>query len=361
MNMKLTAFLAIVIPVAVVAGTPSATVQGVEAKIMDGKARVDISLVFKGARIVDFNMFASSISRFVNDKGDKLGVNPGGEQQQVDYETMPIYASAMSAMDGEGRIITVTSPANVTPGASKFALEGELVVQYAESLESNVIQGLRIQNGVELTMGGLKGKVEDVRRGKDMEFDFKFEDAREDIKFEEVEIRTVKGEEFPSSGGPSTSRVKVGDGLPTINMSFWGFKPPADAVNVGYQVWRNLKTMKIPYKVVVSTEGAAPAAQAAPDPAESAVPEAAPSRDPVQPQAAAPVPSSPATSTLDWPALKITGVMGKGKTGTAIINGQYLNPGESIEGVLVESIAGGMVTLKYKNKTVKLASGNSVP
>jgi hypothetical protein len=89
----------------------------------------------------------------------------------------------------------------------------------------------------------------------------------------------------------------------------------------------------------------------------------APTEKPPQPEKAPPAtvqpPAAEATGTA-WPKLKISGVIGSGKTGAVIINGRTVDVGGRISGVAVEDIRDGAVILKYRNETRKLRSGESL-
>lgn len=58
-----------------------------------------------------------------------------------------------------------------------------------------------------------------------------------------------------------------------------------------------------------------------------------------------------------WPKIMVSGIIGSSKNGrsAAILNGQMLSPGETIEGVTIESIDKQKVKLRY-NEEIKLLS-----
>lgn len=74
---------------------------------------------------------------------------------------------------------------------------------------------------------------------------------------------------------------------------------------------------------------------------------------------------SPAPTKLEmpvlWPKLTVSGIIGSSKSGrsAAIMNGQMLSPGESIEGVTIESIDKQKVKLRYNGEIKSLSVGAS--
>jgi hypothetical protein len=80
--------------------------------------------------------------------------------------------------------------------------------------------------------------------------------------------------------------------------------------------------------------------------------------------------AQPATSTAKsivpepkprvlWPSLTLSGVMGKGKKGSAIINGEFLGVGDTIEGVKILSVEEKSVNLSFMGEKQSLKVGNT--
>lgn len=62
---------------------------------------------------------------------------------------------------------------------------------------------------------------------------------------------------------------------------------------------------------------------------------------------------------VKWPDLKLIGAVASGGSGQAILNGKFINVGNSIEGVTLKAIKGSSVILTYKNETKTLKVGDS--
>lgn len=62
-----------------------------------------------------------------------------------------------------------------------------------------------------------------------------------------------------------------------------------------------------------------------------------------------------------WPKLSVTGIIGSSRTGhsAAIVNGQMLSPGDSLEGVRIEAIEKQRVKLVYQGEVKSLSVGGS--
>jgi hypothetical protein len=62
-----------------------------------------------------------------------------------------------------------------------------------------------------------------------------------------------------------------------------------------------------------------------------------------------------------WPKLIVTGIIGSSRTGhsAAIVNGQMLSPGDSLEGVRIEAIEKQRVKLVYQGEVKSLSVGGS--
>ena len=65
-------------------------------------------------------------------------------------------------------------------------------------------------------------------------------------------------------------------------------------------------------------------------------------------------------ASIAWPALTLTGVVGRGANGSAMINGEIVEIGESIEGVKLLSIDKQGVNLQYHGEERFLKSGMSL-
>lgn len=76
------------------------------------------------------------------------------------------------------------------------------------------------------------------------------------------------------------------------------------------------------------------------------------------PQVIAPT-TKPAPEQIIWPSLTLTSVMGKGTKGSALINGQLIGVGDSIEGVKFKSVGQNGVYLEFKGKTRFLKRGQT--
>jgi type II secretory pathway component PulC len=62
-----------------------------------------------------------------------------------------------------------------------------------------------------------------------------------------------------------------------------------------------------------------------------------------------------------WPKLTVSGIIGSSKSGRSavILNGQMLCPGDTMEGVSVESIDKQRVKLKFNGEVKMLSVGSS--
>lgn len=78
-----------------------------------------------------------------------------------------------------------------------------------------------------------------------------------------------------------------------------------------------------------------------------------------QPLTSAP---EPTPEPVEWPALKLSGVLatGSGRSGIAIINGTMVSLSNTVEGVRVLSIEESGVTLQLKNEQKKLRVGGEI-
>ena len=59
-----------------------------------------------------------------------------------------------------------------------------------------------------------------------------------------------------------------------------------------------------------------------------------------------------------WPKIEVSGFMGSGRKGAAILNGEVIQVGNEIEGVLVKSIDGRSVVLEYQGEQRVLKAGS---
>ncbi|MCK5528064.1 MAG: hypothetical protein KAI74_00160 [Kiritimatiellae bacterium] len=71
------------------------------------------------------------------------------------------------------------------------------------------------------------------------------------------------------------------------------------------------------------------------------------------------VKAQPKVEPVKWPELKLIGAVASGGSGQAILNGQFINVGNSIEGVTLKAIKGNDVILTYKNEMKILKVGDS--
>ena len=72
-----------------------------------------------------------------------------------------------------------------------------------------------------------------------------------------------------------------------------------------------------------------------------------------QPEPVKKKPSAP------WPSVSLSGLLGKGSNGSAILNNRIIGVGETIDGIKVVSIGRQGVVLEYKGETQLLQVGNS--
>ena len=70
--------------------------------------------------------------------------------------------------------------------------------------------------------------------------------------------------------------------------------------------------------------------------------------------------ASPRRSKVKWPDLSLTGVVGKGVSGSAMLNGQLLSVGESTDGVTLIGIGSHGVELSCKGDRKTLKVGGSI-
>jgi hypothetical protein len=116
-----------------------------------------------------------------------------------------------------------------------------------------------------------------------------------------------------------------------------------------------------------ATNGATATPVPPPTPAAPAPVPAIPPALPVQAPASATNPpptvaKAPAEETVVWPSLTVSGLMGgkqAGQQGAAIINGQMLGVGESIEGVRIIEVSKQGVRLRWQNQTRLVKVGES--
>ncbi|MEI8138733.1 MAG: hypothetical protein WCI03_02575 [bacterium] len=82
---------------------------------------------------------------------------------------------------------------------------------------------------------------------------------------------------------------------------------------------------------------------------------------PPLPQKIAPPPPTPAKLEMPvvWPKLTVSGIIGSSKNGRSavILNGQMMSPGETIEGVVIDSIDKQKVKLKFSGEVKLLSVG----
>ena len=86
--------------------------------------------------------------------------------------------------------------------------------------------------------------------------------------------------------------------------------------------------------------------------------------EPAQSEAVTPEPAQPgdeisAGSKLQWPVLNLTAIVGRGVTGSAIINGEILSVGESIEDVTLVIIGDQGVEIEFQGRRRTLKVGQS--
>ncbi len=73
-----------------------------------------------------------------------------------------------------------------------------------------------------------------------------------------------------------------------------------------------------------------------------------------------PAVTSTGPKKIEWPPLTLTAVMGKGKKGSAVINGEMYGVGDDIAGVVFESVGKNSINLKYKGESRSLRRGQTI-
>jgi len=62
----------------------------------------------------------------------------------------------------------------------------------------------------------------------------------------------------------------------------------------------------------------------------------------------------------NWPAIKISGVVGSEKSASVMINGKIMKIGDVVDGATIEAVSGeGVVRLRYGNEVLELPTGES--
>jgi hypothetical protein len=84
-----------------------------------------------------------------------------------------------------------------------------------------------------------------------------------------------------------------------------------------------------------------------------------PARDPdaASPSTAGTTTPGATEPAIEWPLLSLSGIVGRGENGAAIISGRVLGVGETIDGVELIRIERQGVTLKYEGRTRFLKVG----
>lgn len=77
------------------------------------------------------------------------------------------------------------------------------------------------------------------------------------------------------------------------------------------------------------------------------------------PRTVVPPPPPPPPPPIIWPELHISGVMGSGESGSAIINGNVIGLHENIGDVTVRGFGRGFVVLEYQGETRRFSVGRS--
>ncbi|MEI6167008.1 MAG: hypothetical protein WCS52_07420 [bacterium] len=103
-----------------------------------------------------------------------------------------------------------------------------------------------------------------------------------------------------------------------------------------------------------------PALEAPASPAPPIIPVVEKALPALKPSAPSPAPAKLELPVI-WPKLVVSGIIGSSKNGrsAAIMNGQMLSPGETIEGVTIESIDKQKVKLRYSGEVKLLSVGAS--
>lgn len=119
-----------------------------------------------------------------------------------------------------------------------------------------------------------------------------------------------------------------------------------------------------PVQPVAALPGPGPVAPApTPPPSVGPTPEAPPATPPpvgIKPAPPADIAPAPApTDVTPWPALRVTGVVGKGLRGAATINNRIVVVGETVEGVEVLAVGEYGAKLEYNGETRFVKVGSS--
>ncbi len=353
-------------------GNSQVTVKGIRGYIDPDKVCAVISFKLSSGCMADFMMTESAIIRFCDDLGTNLGSKPAN--QSPDYLKMPYYYSIGSSFgdDADEGLFTVdvVSPLKTAPGARSLTLEGELKIKCADRDFTNEVNNLTLNEGTIFSVGPHQAKVTKVTRKENgTEFDAEFVTPPEDFEIRDIDLFDAAGKEISASS--QKTRAKLGEGPSTYKLWFYGIEGNPASVNMKCMQWIGLTMINVPFSVTVPLGSSS-------DQAMSSKPALSPPSQPVQSAGSAqgteasklpasadtqkPKPAAvvePKLQASGWPALKISGVMGSGKNGTAIINGKMLGVGELINGAKVEAISGGSVTFEYQGKTKTLRSGQS--
>lgn len=121
--------------------------------------------------------------------------------------------------------------------------------------------------------------------------------------------------------------------------------------------------------VAAQPEPAAPpetVAEDQPDPAGTEVDPAVAVAPPPEPAGSEPAPEADAAAEPDtpaaniqWPLLKVSGIVGKGRLGSAVVNGKIIAVGELVKGVKLVGVDGRSVDLEYEGETRSVRVGGT--
>jgi len=92
-----------------------------------------------------------------------------------------------------------------------------------------------------------------------------------------------------------------------------------------------------------------------PAPSPATVPQ--PPRPATIPSPGAPVPGTPPATPIIWPEVHVSGVIGAGSSGSAIINGKVVGLNENINDLTVRAFGHGFVVLEYQGETRRFPVG----
>lgn len=344
------------------AADPHITVKGLEGRLVSDGTQFELLLSTAEGYIPDFEMTASGISRFVDSQGTDLGTK--AVDKTPDYLNGPCFLSVESSIANREFKVTVSTPRKCVVGTQQLSLEGELRLKYAATKDTGEAKGVSLKNGTEVLLGQQKATIADVKNTpRGTEFALRLVEPPATFEIEGIDLIDTAGERVRASS--TKQRVALQDQPVTYTVLFYGIKPPVDSITFKYELWPSMETLHVPFTITAPMAagreaGSKPAPEAAPVPVAPVAPPPTP-----QAKAMATAPTTPPSAKLGsavaWPAVKVSGIMGKNTKRTAMVNGEMVGVGEAIAGVTVVDISNDAVTLKFQGKTATLKAGGSLP